>query len=130
MPSWVTSLWMCLDTVPIMLASKQRKRRAKGEVELKARYEEVLSKLRPEQRQKVQGQVGSKGTSWMSVVPRAKESFDLSTQQWRDQVHLQYGWDLQGLPEKYDRCGKRFFFTDNNALNCMKGGLVGWGHNN
>ena len=52
-------------------AGQQRKRRAEGEAELKARYEEVLSKLRPEQRQ---------GMSWMSVVPRAKESFDLSAQ--------------------------------------------------
>ena len=33
---------------------------------------------------------------------------DLSAQQWRDRVHLQYGWDLQGLPEKCDGCGKRF----------------------
>mmetsp|Transcript_93000 Transcript_93000/g.212801 ORF Transcript_93000/g.212801 Transcript_93000/m.212801 type:complete len:164 (+) Transcript_93000:1034-1525(+) len=62
-------------------AGQQRKRRAEGEAELKARYEEVLSKLRPEQRQKVQGQVDSKGMPWMSVVPRAKESFDLSAQQ-------------------------------------------------
>ena len=90
MPYWVTSLWMCLDTVPVML---------EGEAELKTRYEEVLSKLRPEQRQKVQGQVESKGMSWMSVVPHTKESFDLSAQQWRDRVHLQCGWDLQGLPE-------------------------------
>ena len=108
-------------------AGQQRKRRAEGEAELKARYEEVLSKLRPEQRQKVQGQVDSKGMSWMSVVPRAKESFDLSAQQWRDRVHLQYGWDLQGLPEKCDGCGKRF--STDHALVCLKGGLIGWGHN-
>ena len=108
-------------------AGQQRKRRAEGEAELKARYEEVLSKLRPEQRQKVQGQVDSKGMSWMSVVPRAKESFDLSAQQWRDRVHLQYGWDLQGLPEKCDGCGKRF--STDHVLVYLKGGLVGWGHN-
>ena len=83
----------------------------------------MLSKLRPEQRQKVQGQVDSKGMSWMSVVPRAKESFDLSAQQWRDRVHLQYGWDLQGLPEKCDGCGKRF--STDHALICMEGVL--WG---
>ena len=89
--------------VSIMLASSgSAGRRAEGGAELKARYEEVLSKLRPEQRQKVQGQVDFKGMSWMSVVPRAKESFDLSAQQWRDRVHLQYGWDFQGLPEKCD----------------------------
>ena len=70
-------------------AGQQRKRRAEGEAELKARYEEVLSKLRPEQRQKVQGQVDTKGMSWISVIPRGKESFDLSAQQWRDQMHLQ-----------------------------------------
>ena len=104
-------------------AGQQRKRRAEGEAELKARYEGVLCKLRPEQRQKVQGQVDSKGISWMSVVSRAKESFDLSAQQWRDQVHLQYGWDLQGLPERCDGCGKRF--STDHALICMKGGLVG-----
>ena len=44
-------------------AGQQRKRRAEGEPEIKVRYEEVLSKLRPEQRQKVQGQVDSKGMS-------------------------------------------------------------------
>ena len=96
-------------------AGQQRKRRAEGEAELKARYEEV------------QGQVDSKGMSWMSVVPRAKESFDLSAQQWRDRVHLQYGWDLQGLPEKCDGCGKRF--STDHALICIKRGLVRWGHN-
>ena len=52
----------------------------------------MLSKLRPEQRQKVQGQVDSKGMAWMSVVPRAKESFDLSAQQWRNPLQLQYGY--------------------------------------
>ena len=41
----------------------------------------MLSKLRPEQRQKVQGEVDSKGMSWMSVVPRVKESFDLLSAQ-------------------------------------------------
>ena len=61
------------------------------------------------------------------MVPRAKESFDLSAQQWLDRVRLLYGWDLQGLPERCDGCGKRFF-TDH-VLICMKGGLVGWGHN-
>ena len=60
----------------------------------------------------------SKGMSWMSVVPRAKELLDLSAQQWRDRVHLQYRWDLQGLPEKCDGCGKRFS-TDHALLICM-----------
>ena len=67
--------------------------------------------------------------SWMSVVPRAKESFDLSAQQWHDRVHLQYGWDLQGLPERCERYRKRFSRIVR-ALTCMNGGTVGWwGHN-
>ena len=52
----------------------------------------------------------------------------MSAQQWRDRLYLQYGWDLQGLPEKCDGFGKRFS-TANHALMCLKGGLVGWGHN-
>ena len=57
-----------------------------------------MSKLRPEQGQNVQGQVDySKGMPWVSVVPLAKESFDLSAKQWHDRVHLQYGWDLQWM---------------------------------
>ena len=31
------------------------------------------------------------------------------------------------MPEKCDGCGKRF--STDHALICMKGGLVGWGHN-
>ena len=42
-------------------------------------------------------------------------------------MHLQYWWDLQGLPERCDGCGKRL--STDHALICMKGGLVGWGHN-
>jgi len=68
----------------------------------------------------------SKGMSWMSVVPRAQESFDLSVQQWHGRVQLQYGWD-QGLPERCNGCGKRF--STDHALICMEGELVGWGHN-
>ncbi len=107
-------------------AAQQRKHRAAVEAQLKAKHEEVLGKMGQVQRMKVQGQVDSKGMIWLTMVPLAKESFDLSAEQWRDRVALMYGWALQGLPERCDGCGNPF--NTDHALICLNGGNVKWGH--
>ncbi len=107
-------------------AAQQRKHRAAAEVELKGAFEQLLGQMEPGQRMRVQAQVDTKGMAWLGVLPLAKESFDLSAEQWRDRLALTYGWALKGLPEKCDGCGKPF--NTDHALICLSGGNVKWGH--
>jgi hypothetical protein len=107
-------------------AQKQRSHRAVVEEGLKAEFSAVLEEMKPEQRIRVKAQVDSKGMAWMNALPLESESFDLSAEQWRDRVALQYGWSLKALPSSCDGCGKKF--STDHALMCMNGGNVKWGH--
>jgi hypothetical protein len=107
-------------------AAQQRKQRTAAEEELKTAFDNIMVQLEPEQRMRVQAQVETKGMAWLGVLPLAKESFDLSAEQWRDRLALTYGWTLKGLPEKCDGCGSHF--NTDHALMCMHGGNVKWGH--
>ncbi|CAM9872279.1 unnamed protein product, partial [Heterosigma akashiwo] len=75
---------------------------------------------------RIRAQIDSKATAWLSALPLAEHSFDLSAEQWRDRLALQVGWQLKGLPAKCDGCGEPF--TTDHALCCLHGGNVKIGH--
>mmetsp|Transcript_5646 Transcript_5646/g.7859 ORF Transcript_5646/g.7859 Transcript_5646/m.7859 type:complete len:630 (+) Transcript_5646:456-2345(+) len=105
---------------------KQREHRAAAEAEHKAELEAVLLELEPDRRMRIRAQIDSKATAWLSALPLAEHSFDLSAEQWRDRLALQVGWQLKGLPAKCDGCGEPF--TTDHALCCLHGGNVKIGH--
>ena len=66
-------------------------------------------------------------SSWITVLPLAKEHFDLSKYEFCDSLSLRYAKPLLDLPPDCDGCGLPF--TVNHALDCKKGGLVVQRHN-
>jgi hypothetical protein len=104
-----------------------RGHRLAQETVLANQQEAALAGLSEAQRRLVQNQVESGSLAWLGVTPLLSEGYDLSAQQWRDKVSLTYGQEVTGLPAKCDGCGQDF--SVDHALNCLVGGLVGWGHN-
>ena len=66
-------------------------------------------------------------SGWLTVLPLACHQFDLSPQQFRDALSLQYHRPLATMPSCCDGCGSAFNLS--HALGCRKGGLVTQHHN-
>ena len=66
-------------------------------------------------------------SSWLSVLPLARNQFDLSAQEFRDGLALRYKKPLLSLPSVCDGCGAPFSIE--HALDCRFGGLVTRRHN-
>ena len=81
-----------------------------------AQHQRVISRARSE-----------KLSSWLSVIPIAKNGFDLSSVEFRDGLSIRYMKPLLRVPEVCDGCGTRFDLS--HALSCRKGGLVTRRHN-
>ena len=61
-------------------------------------------------------------SSWLSVLPLARSQFDLSAQEFRDDLALRYKKPLLSLTSVCDGCGAPFSIE--HALGCRFGGLV------
>ena len=70
---------------------------------------------------------GNKVSSWLTVLPIARNHFDLTAQEFRDSLALRYKKPLLSLPDKCDGCGASF--DVNHTLSCRRGGLIGQRHN-
>ena len=63
-------------------------------------------------------------SSWLSVLPFARDQFDLSAQEFCDGLALLYKKPLLSMPSVCDRCG-----AHEQSLDCRFGGLIGFRHN-
>ena len=70
--------------------------------------------------------VDGKTSTWLSVLPIARDGYDLTAEQFRDKLAERYGREPLGLPKECDGCGANFSLQ--HGLDCMKGGLVKKGH--
>ena len=88
--------------------------------------EAVIGDLPLSQKRVIERIVKGKASSWLSMMPIVRDGYDLTAQQFRDQLALRYGKKPVGLCDKCDGCGAPF--SVQHGLNCLKGGLVKKGH--
>ena len=86
----------------------------------------VIESFPQSQKRVIKRVVDGKASSWLSVLPVARDGYDLTAQQFRDNLARRYGKEPLGLPSECDGCGAPFSLQ--HGLDCMKGGLVKKGH--
>ena len=89
--------------------------------------QEILQRFPCEQQISIQRKLNSKCSSWLTIVPTNDNGFAMSSNQFRDAISLRYGKQPKNLPSHCDGDGE--VFTVCHALNCKKGGLVTFRHN-
>ena len=68
-----------------------------------------------------------KGSScWLTCLPLDRYGFHLTKSEFRDALHLRYGWEMKNTPKN---CPCRATFTTSHALHCAKGGYTIMRHN-
>ena len=68
-----------------------------------------------------------KGASnWLSVLPLKTYNFSLNKSEFKDGLHLRYGWESPNTP-RLCPCGQPFLLT--HSLRCHKGGCTHLRHN-
>jgi hypothetical protein len=71
--------------------------------------------------------VEEKTSHWLTVLPIARNHFDLSCSEFRDALSIRYRRALRRSPGTCDGCGVSFSLS--HALSCKKGGLIIQRHN-
>jgi hypothetical protein len=89
------------------------------------KLDSILKKLPPERCRTILR--GEETGAWLSSSPSIVNGTELSTQEFRDALHMRYGITPPDLPLKCDGCDQHF--TLQHALSCKKGGLVIFRHN-
>lgn len=81
----------------------------------------------PSRMQKALTAAKEKGaSSWLTCLPLTEYGFTLSKSEFRDAIHLRYGWTPARLPT-HCVCGDTF--SVDHALSCSHGGYLGLRHN-
>jgi hypothetical protein len=92
-----------------------------------ATFNDVIGDFGPLQQRAVCEIPQEKMSAWLTVLPIAKQHFDLSPNEFRDALSLRYRRSLMNAPTHCDGCGEPFTMT--HSLDCKKGGLVTQRHN-
>ena len=94
-----------------------------------ARFKEKVSqpeKVLPQETLCIVEQARDKGaSSWLNVIPRKEQGFDLNKEEFRDSLRLHYNLPLKCLPNQCV-CGDQF--SVNHALTCKKRGFISARH--
>ena len=91
------------------------------------KFDSLISQLDPLQQHAVLRAKEFNLSGWLSVLPLARDQFDLSPQEFRDALALRYRKPMLDFPGSCDGCGATF--TVDHALDCRFGGLVTRRHN-
>ena len=105
------------------------KRKIKNQKQKKyqAKLQNIRSYLTEEQIRLNNLNQGHGSSSWLTILPRAEEGYNLTKQLFEfDLIRIRYGWTLTKLPA-YCECGEKFDLQ--HVLSCKKGGFVSSRHN-
>ena len=106
----------------LQMAAVRRQKTSK----LKELADTIQSRL-PERTQRAMTAAREKGaSSWLTALPLADYGFSFSKADFRDAVHLRYGWHPPRLPSQCV-CGKDF--SVDHSLSCSHGGYLSIRHN-
>ena len=89
------------------------------------RASELDTALSTEQKRKIALAKGKGSSSWLTVLPKEEYGFSLNKGEFRDALHLCYGWDIRNAP-KSCVCGSS---SVDHALTCKRGGFPILRHN-
>ena len=97
------------------------------ELRLKKELAEIMSEVDENTRESLQLVQEHGSGAWLTCLPIQQLGYAYSKQDFRDAVHLRYGWDIPNTPRFCD-CGAKN--DHNHILNCKRGGYVNYRHNN
>ena len=86
----------------------------------------IYDQLNPLMKQCVDLAKEKGSSSWLSPIPLAEHGFHLHKGEFRDALHLRYGWNLLNIPQSHN-CGTNF--SVNHAMTCHMGGVPTIRHN-
>ena len=97
------------------------------ELRLKKELAEIMSEVDETTRESLQLVQEHGSGAWLTCLPIQQLGYAYSKLDFRDSVHLRYGWDIPNTPRFCD-CGAKN--DHNHILNCKRGGYVNFRHNN
>ena len=116
-----------LDTHVATVSLAKDRYRASLNERFNAKFELLLLQLDPFQQHAVLHAKDYNLSSWLSVLPLARDQFNLSPLEFRDALALHYRKPMLNLHGCCDGCGATF--TIDHALDCRFGDLVTCRHN-
>ena len=90
------------------------------ELRLKKELAEIMSEVDETTRESLQLVQEHGSGAWLTCLPIQQLGYAYSKQDFRDDVHLRYGWDIPNTPRFCD-CGAKN--DHNHILNCKRGGM-------
>lgn len=111
----------------IQIVQAKERTKIKQQQHHKEVLELINDKLDHKQKRSLEKVQTQKISSWLNVLPIAKDNFDLSPTEFRDALSIRYQRPMLNIPTQCDGCGETFSLQ--HALKCKKGGLVTQRHN-
>ena len=105
----------------------QRHYRKQLDTNHEALFSEICLELDPLHRCAIERARANDLSAWLSVMPIEKDNYDLTGQEFRDALAVQYRKPLLCVPPCYDGCGVPSSLD--HFLICRKGGLIVQRHN-
>ena len=96
------------------------------EIKLKNELEEVKKNLNESEVRYLQTAQEKGASAWLNCLPIQSLGYSLNKQEFRDAIHLRYGWKIQDMPNECG-CGKKN--SIDHSLICKLGGYVSLTHN-
>ncbi|KAL9959428.1 hypothetical protein ACROYT_G032751 [Oculina patagonica] len=93
---------------------------------LKGREETVKNSLSPRSLRAAELASEKGAPSWLTVIPKKDQGYDLNKREFRDAVKMRYNWEISDLP-KSCVCGD--IFDIDHAMICKRGGFIIQRHN-